>query len=376
MSSLYLEKRVYLKSLNTHQGEKELNKYQSKVIILIGALFLLLLLTPLSTSQAAETEIVPVAGMIGKLPPTGTTATSSSEYSGRPATRAIDGNIETEWTGTANSGYVQLNFPQPVYLEFVQVATGAANPSNATFVISGLKNGIWSTINSNYTMSIPTANKTIISEPINVTHGTYDGIKVSITMNASWVGITEITLGDYKTINLSATSGDSQVKLNWNEIQNADSYTVKYGTESGNYTKTTTATKDTYGNFIVPELTNGTTYYFVVSAVINGKESYYSNEASATPEKSIVIPTPDPESSGDRAILVVTMNTGLEKEFDLSIEEVENFISWYEAKQSGTGKAAYAIDKHDNNKGPFSTRKDYVIFDKILTFEVSEYVTN
>ncbi|MNI88455.1 hypothetical protein D3C73_1457580 [compost metagenome] len=67
------------------------------------------------------------------------------------------------------------------------------------------------------------------------------------------------------------------------------------------------------------------------------------------------------------------MNTGLEKEFDLSMKEVNSFIAWYEGKQSGSGTASYAIDKHDNNKGPFTSRKDYVIFDKILTFSVDEY---
>ncbi|MNC52782.1 hypothetical protein D3C75_1021500 [compost metagenome] len=67
------------------------------------------------------------------------------------------------------------------------------------------------------------------------------------------------------------------------------------------------------------------------------------------------------------------MNTGLEKEFDLSMEEVNAFITWYENKQSGIGTASYAINKHNNNKGPFSTRKEYVIFDKILTFSVDEY---
>ncbi|MNC80688.1 hypothetical protein D3C75_1335800 [compost metagenome] len=69
------------------------------------------------------------------------------------------------------------------------------------------------------------------------------------------------------------------------------------------------------------------------------------------------------------------MNTGLEKEFDLSLEEVNAFIAWYENKQTGTGTASYAINKHVNNKGPFTSRKDYVIFDRILTFEVSEYTT-
>lgn len=67
------------------------------------------------------------------------------------------------------------------------------------------------------------------------------------------------------------------------------------------------------------------------------------------------------------------MTTGLEKEFDLSMKEVNDFISWYEGKQAGSGSASYAINKHDNNKGPFSSRKDYMLYDRILTFEVSEY---
>ncbi|MGN7413413.1 Kelch repeat-containing protein [Paenibacillus sp. SAF-068] len=82
----------------------------------------------------------------------------------------------------------------------------------------------------------------------------------------------------------------------------------------------------------------------------------------------------EPEQpSGNRAILLVTMTSGLEKEFDLSMQEVNSFIDWYETKQAGSGKASYAIDKHDNNKGPFKSRKDYILFDRVLTFEVSEY---
>lgn len=61
------------------------------------------------------------------------------------------------------------------------------------------------------------------------------------------------------------------------------------------------------------------------------------------------------------------------QEFDLSMKEVNDFIDWYEAKQAGSGKASYAIDKHDINKGPFKSRKDYILFDRVLTFEVSEY---
>ncbi|MBG9765043.1 hypothetical protein [Paenibacillus polymyxa] len=87
--------------------------------------------------------------------------------------------------------------------------------------------------------------------------------------------------------------------------------------------------------------------------------------------------TPGQDTPKDigRAILVVTMDTGLEKEFDLSMKEVNDFIAWYEAKQAGSGTASYAINKHKNNIGPFSSRNYYVIFNKILTFEVSEYST-
>ncbi|WP_256021900.1 fibronectin type III domain-containing protein [Paenibacillus kribbensis] len=180
-------------------------------------------------------------------------------------------------------------------------------------------------------------------------------------------------LTDYNgsEINLSAEAGNSQVTLKWNQIKDAESYTVKYGTVSGKCTETVTATKDAYGNFVIPGLTNGTKYYFVVSAKLNGVNSEYSNEASATPQGGGGQTGPE-QPTGNRAILVVTMTTGLEKEFDLSMKEVNDFIAWYEGKQTGSGSASYSINKHDNNKGPFSSRKDYMLFNRILTFEVSD----
>ena len=88
-----------------------------------------------------------------------------------------------------------------------------------------------------------------------------------------------------------------------------------------------------------------------------------------------IIPDPEPEPSGDRAILTIIMTTGLEKEFDLSMNEVNAFINWYDTKENGIGPAHYGINKHNNNKGPFSKRVDYVVFKNILSFEVSEYTT-
>jgi hypothetical protein len=89
---------------------------------------------------------------------------------------------------------------------------------------------------------------------------------------------------------------------------------------------------------------------------------------TSTPEPT---ETPVPNDSG-RAILVITMINEVVKEYDLSITEVNEFIDWYDLKDAGTGSAKYAFNK-TWNQGPFEKRTEYVIFDKILTFEVNEY---
>ncbi|KAF6572389.1 fibronectin type III domain-containing protein [Paenibacillus polymyxa] len=185
--------------------------------------------------------------------------------------------------------------------------------------------------------------------------------------------------------NLFAKAGDAKIDLSWTASSDKIEYTIKRSTTSAGPYDTIASNVKT-PSYSDTSVVNGTTYYYVVTAVSNNGESELSKEASATPqgEKQTDPDTdnpsqPNPEPSepaqptGDRAILVVTMTNGFEKEFDLSMKEINNFIAWYDAKDAGRGQSFYKIDKHDNNKGPFSSRKDYVIFDKILTFEVSEF---
>jgi hypothetical protein len=80
---------------------------------------------------------------------------------------------------------------------------------------------------------------------------------------------------------LTATAGAGQVSLTWNASTTASSYHVKRSTTSGGpYTQVAnvTLTSDTDTS-----LTNGTTYYYVVTAINTGGESANSNEASAAP---------------------------------------------------------------------------------------------
>jgi hypothetical protein len=80
---------------------------------------------------------------------------------------------------------------------------------------------------------------------------------------------------------LTATPGNGQVVLGWNATSGAASYTVKVGLSSGGpYVTGATVAQTTYTD---TSLTNGTTYYYVVSASNTAGEGANSSQASATP---------------------------------------------------------------------------------------------
>jgi Glycoside hydrolase family 44/Fibronectin type III domain len=80
---------------------------------------------------------------------------------------------------------------------------------------------------------------------------------------------------------LTATPGNAQVGLSWSASTGATSYNVMRGTANGGpYTTTSSPATTSYTD---PGLTNGTTYYYVVTAVNANGTSGDSNQASATP---------------------------------------------------------------------------------------------
>ena len=94
--------------------------------------------------------------------------------------------------------------------------------------------------------------------------------------------------------NLSASAADKTVALTWTASNNATSYHLKRGTTNGGpYTLVATPTATSYTD---TPLTNGTTYYYVVSAVNSAGESTNSTQVSAIP---IIPPT---------ASVIVTVN--------------------------------------------------------------------
>jgi hypothetical protein len=84
---------------------------------------------------------------------------------------------------------------------------------------------------------------------------------------------------------LTATAGNAQVGLTWNASNGATSYHVKRTTTNGSGYAQIGAPTTT--NFLDSGLANGTTYYYVVTALNSAGESGNSNQASATPANAV-----------------------------------------------------------------------------------------
>jgi subtilisin family serine protease len=92
---------------------------------------------------------------------------------------------------------------------------------------------------------------------------------------------------------LAATPGDAQVSLDWATNGEADlaGYNVYRSTESGVGHVKLNASLLTGSAYVDTGLANGTTYYYVVTAVdTTGNVSGPSSEATATPEETVVVP--------------------------------------------------------------------------------------
>jgi fibronectin type 3 domain-containing protein len=80
---------------------------------------------------------------------------------------------------------------------------------------------------------------------------------------------------------LSAIIGSSRLTLLWNPVSGATAYDLKRASSSGGPYATITTTTGT--NYVNVGLTNGITYYYVVSAVGSGGPSTNSAELAAAP---------------------------------------------------------------------------------------------
>ncbi|WP_345807302.1 Kelch repeat-containing protein [Bacillus pumilus] len=70
-----------------------------------------------------------------------------------------------------------------------------------------------------------------------------------------------------------------------------------------------------------------------------------------------------------KGILSITMINGLQKDYLLSTKEINDFLNWYKERSFGIGMNFYEIND-EHNKGPFTSKKDYVVYQNILMFDI------
>ncbi len=121
--------------------------------------------------------------------------------------------------------------------------------------------------------------------------------------------------------NLEALGGDSKIDLTWDAVDKATSYTVKRSTTAGGPYETIST--DVAGTTCTDtNVTNGTTYYYIVTAIVDGRESGNTNEASAIPEASQTPPTTEAKL---KVVLEVAESLQLSVDDDLN---VNTQMSW------------------------------------------------
>jgi len=144
---------------------------------------------------------------------------------------------------------------------------------NGTQVLSNFD--IIKVTGSNYTATIQQFNVQPSNGQIVVSFTT-------VTDNAKCSGIEVLLPQPQAPAGLTGTAGNSVVALNWNAVSGASGYNVKRSlAKSGPFSQLAAGLSGT--NYVDSAVTNNTTYYYAVSAIVSGCASTNSAPFSATP---------------------------------------------------------------------------------------------
>lgn len=99
-----------------------------------------------------------------------------------------------------------------------------------------------------------------------------------------------------------ATGGTNQVTLSWNAVSTATEYNVYYATASGVTKANGTKIANVTSPSVLANLTAGTTYYYIVTAVNSAGESAASIQVAATTLAPVPTPTAPAAPSGVTAV--------------------------------------------------------------------------
>ena len=121
--------------------------------------------------------------------PAGSSATASNSYDSAPAD-AIDGNLGTVWNAGGFTGSITITFPTPQTIDGVKIFANALPTTTETYTIFGIQDQQTTQL-AQSTQNVDQGSQLAT---IAIANAAYDGIRIDVQGNASWVAINEIAL--------------------------------------------------------------------------------------------------------------------------------------------------------------------------------------
>ncbi len=110
-----------------------------------------------------------------------------------------------------------------------------------------------------------------------------------------------------KPTGASATPGDGQATITWTPVTDATSYNIYYSTTSPVTKASGIKIENVTSPYVVTPLTNGTEYFFVVTALNAAGEGVESSEKSAIPAAGVLPPSSPNGVSATAGVQLVTI---------------------------------------------------------------------
>jgi len=183
----------------------------------------------------------------------------------------------------------------------------------------------------------------------------HDGVSYSFSVDAIDIDSSGYLITDVSEISLDKTS----LSLNIDETDDLIATVKPDDASNKNVTWTSSDTS-------IATVENGKVTAKNAGNVTITATTADGTNLTATCEVTVVQP------SNDRGVLAITMTNGQTKEYDLHNSEIEAFASWFDSS-NGKGQPKFGFTKKIQ---PYKEVKEYVVFDKISSYEVKSYTVS
>jgi fibronectin type 3 domain-containing protein/regulation of enolase protein 1 (concanavalin A-like superfamily) len=213
------------------------------------------------------------------------TSSASNEVSATPSAVIAIPATPTSLTATAGSTTVTLQWNTSAGAANYNVYRSTSSGSESVLVV-----GVNSTSYTDYSVSSGTTYYYVVAAADSAGVSGKSN-EVSATPTGSGITIPSAPTG------LSAVGGSATVALQWSSSSSATSYNIYRGASSGS--ETILASGITASSYTDSTVTNGDTYYYVVTATNSAGTSGNSNEVSVTPASVVSSTLPSPWLNAD-----------------------------------------------------------------------------